>query len=188
MAAKTSLLNTGRWSFPVHDSVQFVHSRLSAACTRSSCCHRRLQRGDQPAKHISRRPQCIASPVRAARRQKRCSTATLATLQGGLVAEPRSGGGARELLTWISELPWARVAIWATVALTASQFQDFFGVQLLPQLSLSMLCCHQACGRPSFERLLWYVGACIASIVLEQNSKHTNVEDAHDTPAESMLS
>lgn len=32
------------------------------------------------------------------------------------------------MLTWISELPWPRVAIWLTVALTASQFHDFFGV------------------------------------------------------------
>lgn len=44
------------------------------------------------------------------------------------VPEPQARGGARELLTWVYELPWTRVAIWATVALTASQFQDFFGV------------------------------------------------------------
>lgn len=44
------------------------------------------------------------------------------------VTEQQASGGARELLTWVYELPWTRVAIWATVALTASQFQDFFGV------------------------------------------------------------
>lgn len=45
------------------------------------------------------------------------------------VPEQQASGGARELLTWVYELPWTRVAIWATVALTASQFQDFFGVK-----------------------------------------------------------
>ena len=131
MAAETSLLNTG------HFVPSLSHTPRSANFTRWWRCRARTycrqrpchQPIDQSVQHLRSRPQSTNSPASRSSRNKQCQVAAHATLQGGLV-EPRSGG-ARELLTWISELPWARVAIWATVVVTASQFQDFFGVHSL---------------------------------------------------------
>ena len=102
--------------------------RFSARHVHTLRCRQSSQL-DQPAKLFSNGRHYTTSAVNSVAGRGRLRTAIRAQLQGSLVAEPRSGG-ARELITWVSELPWARVAIWATVALTASQFQDFFGVSI----------------------------------------------------------
>ena len=128
MAAETSLLSSGVSRLVLRTSVSQLHSRFLGAVAGPSRRHRGFPFVDQFANHCSNKSPCAANPVSHSSLHRRCRTAVPATLQDGLVAEPRSGGGAQELLTWISNLPWPRVAIWATVALTASQFQDFFGV------------------------------------------------------------
>ena len=120
-----SLLSAGRCTLITRCPVLQSFTR---PCRSGLPIHARLRHhhvADHAAKQLSR-PSCIATSN--SDRHQRCRTALHATLQGGLVAEPQNIGGARELLTWISELPWPRVAIWLTVALTASQFHDFFGV------------------------------------------------------------
>lgn len=131
MAAETSLLNTGRFTPSLSLTPRPAKLIKWWRCRARTCCRHRPchQSLDQSVQHLRNRPQSTNSLASRSSRNKQCQVAAHATLQGGLV-EPRSGG-ARELLTWISELPWARVAIWATVAVTASQFQDFFGVQSL---------------------------------------------------------
>ena len=131
MAAETSLLNTGRFVPSLLHTPRPANFTRWWRCRVRTCCRQRPchQPLDQSVQHLRNRPQSTSSPTSSPSRNKQCQVAAHATLQDGLV-EPRSGG-ARELLTWISELPWARVAIWATVALTASQFQDFFGVHSL---------------------------------------------------------
>ena len=131
MAAETSLLNTSRFVPSLSLTPRPAKYTRWWGCRARTCCRQRPchQPSDQSVQHLQYRPKCANSPASRSGRNKQCQVATHATLQGGLV-EPRSGG-ARELLTWISELPWARVAIWATVAVTASQFQDFFGVHSL---------------------------------------------------------
>ena len=89
------------------------------------------------AQHLRSRivyaPRTFKRTTQPARDQEclRCSA------QDALIADPRlsepliepeTSGGARELLTWVYELPWTRIAIWATVAVAAAQFQYFFGV------------------------------------------------------------
>ncbi|DBB10731.1 TPA: hypothetical protein ACH3X3_007221 [Trebouxia sp. C0006] len=125
MAAETSLLNTGRFVPSISYTPRPANFTRWWRCRGWTCCRQRPchHTFDQSVQHLRNRPQSTNSP---ASRNKQYQVAAHATLQGGLV-EPRSGG-ARELLTWISELPWARVAIWATVVVTASQFQDFFGI------------------------------------------------------------
>ncbi len=131
MAAETSLLNTGRFVPSLSHTPRPANFTRWWRCRARTCCRQRPchQPFDQSVQHLRNRPQSTNSPASRSSRNEQCQVAAHATLQGGLV-EPRSGG-ARELLTWISELPWARVAIWATVVVTASQFQDFFGVHSL---------------------------------------------------------
>lgn len=78
---------------------------------------------------------CAAHRLKAQRRL-RCRAQTDVVVPEIPVEQPaqlsQANGGARELLTWVYELPWTRIAIWATVAVTASQFQDFFGVRIGP--------------------------------------------------------
>lgn len=118
------------------------YRRLSVLCKSSVSSPVRLCRtqGVDHALKPTSGSRSVAFPARIKARKEPYSTVPHATLQGSLVNEPRSSGGARELLTWISELPWARVAIWLTVALTAAQFQDFFGVGIALELSTSELC------------------------------------------------
>ena len=128
MAAETTLLNSARCHLPSLLRPRTVHYTCFGSSCQSTFRHRRpYERWDQSVPHLRTRPQLTASPSSSSAHKRRCQVAAHATLQEGHVAEPHNGG-ARELLTWISELPWARVAIWATVAVTASQFQDFFGV------------------------------------------------------------
>ena len=124
--AATSLLSAGRCTHVKPSSVCRSWNRLCSSGVPTPAWLRHHPGVDQAAKLQLNRPSCQATS-NSGRHQRR-RTAVHATLQGGLVAEPQSTGGARELLTWISELPWPRVAIWLTVALTASQFHDFFGV------------------------------------------------------------
>ena len=145
MAAETSLLNTGRFDPSISYTPRPANFTRWWRCRGWTCCRQRPchHTFDQSVQHLRNRPQSTNSP---ASRNKQCQVAAHATLQGGLV-EPRSGG-ARELLTWISELPWARVAIWATVVVTASQFQDFFGVHSL------LRCLYNAVNKKSHTRLV----------------------------------
>ena len=125
--AETSLLSAGRCPLRTSFTALRRPVRLCRSCSFSPNCARRPRAVHQTAKPVSA-VRVVACWPRSPGRQQRCCPTTSATLQDSLIEEPRSNGGARELLTWISELPWARVAIWLTVALTASRFQDFFGV------------------------------------------------------------
>ena len=122
---ETCLLSAGRCTLITRSSVLRSFTRICRLELPTPARLRRLHLVDQAAKPLNR-PSCIAT--RNSGRHQRRRTALHVTLQGSLVAESQSTGGARELLNWISELPWPRVAIWLTVALTASQFHDFFGV------------------------------------------------------------
>lgn len=121
--AKISLLSAGRCTLSTRPLALHSSTRL---CRSGLPIPARLRHHQSVDRAQLSTPNCVATCNSG--RHQRCGTALHATLQGGLVAEPQSSGGARELLTWISELPWPRVAIWLTVALTASQFHDFFGV------------------------------------------------------------
>ena len=130
MVEMSSLLSAGRCNLhtPLWKSASLI--RLCRTCSRRSTCSATQRVNDHPIRLVNKQRNPVPS-LRGVDRQQRCQVEARATLQGSLVSEPRATGGARELLTWISELPWARVAIWLTVALTASQFHDFFGVRSL---------------------------------------------------------
>ena len=159
MAAETSLLNTSRFVPSLSLTPRPAKHTRRWGCRARTCCRQRPchQPFDQSVQHPKYRPKSAHSPASRSSRNKQCQVAAHATLQGGLV-EPRSGG-ARELLTWISELPWARVAIWATVAVTASQFQDFFGVHSL------LRCLYNNLNEKAHTRLIENMH-CIASCML----------------------
>ena len=127
MAAQCSALANSRCYALHYTKSRQGPTQSFCACKRTRACHTRVQLADQPAQHIpaARHKAGLGS---CSGYHRRCAGATRATLQGTLVAEPRNDGGARQLITWISELPWTRVAVWVTVAITALQFQDFFGV------------------------------------------------------------
>ena len=125
--AETSLLSAGRCPLRASFSALTRPVRLCRSFALSSNFPRRRRALDHITKPVSA-SKVVACWPRSSGCRQRCHPIASASLQGTLVDEPRTSGGARELLTWISELPWARVAIWLTVALTASQFQDFFGV------------------------------------------------------------
>ena len=150
--AETYLLSAGRCAnFAGCAAVRTVPKLCSPAASVFSSHLKRFQILD----HAANRFSYVPSPSRSSSRQQRCSTELNASLEESFaVVEPRSTtGGARELLTWISELPWPRVAIWLTVALTASQFHDFFGVSTFLaayQLSPEQWCqvCHHPVATP----------------------------------------
>ena len=116
--------------------------KLTSRC--DVACHSHARLASTPQKGGN--PQNVRSTtVHAARTVKRELTTQVARdqnclrcgAQDSLIAEPalsdpliepETSGGARELLTWVYELPWTRIAIWATVAVAAAQFHYFFSV------------------------------------------------------------
>ena len=154
MAATTPALVNSRYCAPPYRKSRQNNFESFRACARRKPCHRLTKLSDQPAQHIQA-AQYVIGLVSCSSFSRRRSGVACATLQGGLVSDTRNDGGARQLITWVSELPRTRVAVWVTVALTALQFQDFFGVNSPAASSaanLPVLCSVLTPVQPDFTR------------------------------------
>jgi hypothetical protein len=120
-------LQIGRHS-PVHAHDAFNQPSLP---TLASSCHRRWGCGRRSAP----RWPCSHRRERSCRSGGAGQTATSLVASAAITvaseAQPASSA-ANEFATWLQDLPWTKIATWATVGAAASILVDFFGVSNAP--------------------------------------------------------